>query len=568
MATSPRDLTPQLSAWAPVGDEAARFKPGYELDGSHNQWHPDVQLRIKRYVRECEDLNAPQTYIVEVPEDFQFVRTELSRDLVLYGRYVLDDKTDITFPDPPSVPVALVEARQRFGYLPDALKPFERESKAWERQADDWAERLKPLVRKWKLAGHNRHRLGATELVKNVSATMARYAPSAAHGPDPLAPVKVRDSVPRGYMQLVLQEDVSLAGTKVWILSNVDFMQRRGPPPKDALYNVLRVDGFCGFAEPTEFAQWHVATEWHWPYIEIAPWQCDPPRPAPHFLVRNGVFWYRLDFHDCVESNNGNISNFDQTRWIVGEPLRAAMEAAWASLINDAGFWKFFRSGLLHGFPEDTARRTMYAFVQVSQVGLPRQMFRVVFGRWQAGMREIWGWNLMWHTRAENGRRAVKELRSGRPSPSLADTEVQRVLPARGVYTSDRNVATLYAQDNLSVYLMAAQPPGFKAHGKRLRLTNFAQPELEEHVLRQGEADWLAGARDYTNNASFGDGGDTGGDRFDFDDNANVPLIEITPPTAGMYKFTACNPSCLTLHSRSVPAHFPASRCHYCVGSP
>ena len=240
------------------------------------------------------------------------------------------------------------------------------------------------------------------------------------------------------------------------------------------------------------------------------------------------------------------------------------MVATWASLINDAGFWKLFRNGLLHGFPKDTARRTMHTFIQLSEIGLQHEKFRVIFGRWQAGMHEIWGWNLMWQTRVENGRHAVKERHQGRPSPSPVDTEVQGIQPARGVWTSDQEIATLYAQDRLAVWFMAPQPATFRPFGKRLRLTNFAQPELDEHVLRQGKADWLAGARDYTNNTLFDDGGDT----INLDDDVNVPVIEITTPAAGTY-IISIRPFCpgLSIHSRSVPTHVhsgSASPCFFC----
>ena len=284
-------------------------------------------------------------------------------------------------------------------------------------------------------------------------------------------------------LSLEIQDDIALAGNKVWILSNVDFMQWRGPPPKDTVYSALRINGFCSFTEPTEFAQWHIPCEWHPPYIPIAPWQCDPPRLVPCFSDRNGVLWYRLDFRDCDKSNN-NMFNFEQLCWTVGNRLCAAMDATWASVINDTGFWKLFQNSLLHGCPKDTARRMMHAFVQLSKVGLQREKFHVVFGHWQAGMHKIYGWNLMWQTRTENGRHAVKEHCQGRPSPSPADTEVQGVLPAWGVYMSDREIATLYAQDRLPVWFVAPHPESFRPFGKRLCLTNFVEPELQEHVLR------------------------------------------------------------------------------------
>ena len=135
---------------------------------------------------------------------------------------------------------------------------------------------------------------------------MACYAPGVARGLDLLVPVRVRDSLLRGYLRLDLemQDDFVLTGNMVWGLSNIDFMQWRGPPPNGAVYSPLCVDGSCGFAEPTEFTQWHIPCNWHPPYIPIAPWQCDPPRPVPRFADRNGVFWYRLDFRDCDEANN------------------------------------------------------------------------------------------------------------------------------------------------------------------------------------------------------------------------------------------------------------------------
>ena len=52
-------------------------------------------------------------------------------------RYLLNDTTDITFPDLPNVPVALREARKAFGFLPDSLKQYEHESREWETLAEE-----------------------------------------------------------------------------------------------------------------------------------------------------------------------------------------------------------------------------------------------------------------------------------------------------------------------------------------------------------------------------------------------------------------------------------------------